>query len=73
MVDFKTSLLFLEYKFYERVFYLDSDQSFLSTKEKTGWWVGVASNVRDTMTFKILMEDTRHVVHQSVVHPASDD
>ena len=38
---------FLEYKFYECVFYLDSDQSFPSTKEKTGWWVGVTSNVRE--------------------------
>ena len=54
---------FLEYCFYEKVFYLDSDQSFHSTKEKAGWWVGVASNVGDAMTFKILTEDTRHVVH----------
>ena len=58
---------FLEYWFYEKIFYLDSDQSFPSSKEKPGWWVGVASNVDDAMTFKVLTEDTNKVVHHSVL------
>ena len=57
---------FLKYCFYEKVFYLDSDQSFPSTKEKAGWWVGIAFNVRDAMTFKILTDVTNQVVHQSI-------
>ena len=58
---------FLEYCFFEKVFYLDSGQSFPSTKEKAEWWwVGIASNVIDAMTFKILTDDTNWVVHQSI-------
>jgi hypothetical protein len=64
---------FLEYRFYEPVLYLDSDETFPSSKEKPGWWVGVANNVGDAMTFKILTEDTHKVVHRSVIRPAKDD
>jgi hypothetical protein len=64
---------FLEYRFYEPIFYLDSDETFPSSKEKPGWWVGVARNVGDTMTFKILTDDSHKVVHRSVIRPAKDD
>jgi hypothetical protein len=64
---------FLEYRFYEPVLYLDTDESFPSSKEKPGWWVGVANNVGDALTFKILTEDTHKVIHRSVVRPAKDD
>ena len=64
---------FLEYRFYEKIFYLDSDESFPSSKEKPGWWVGVAHNVGDALTFKILTEDSQQVVHRSVIRPATDD
>jgi hypothetical protein len=64
---------FLEYKFYEPILYLDSEESFPSSKEKAGWWVGVAHNVGDAMTFKILTRDTQQVVHRSVIRPAKDD
>ena len=64
---------FLEYWLYEPGLYLDSDETFPSSKEKPGWWVGVANNVGDAMTFKILTEDTHKVVHRSVICPAKDD
>jgi hypothetical protein len=64
---------FLEYRFYEPVLYLDSDETFPSSKEKPGWWVGVANNVGDAMTFKILTEDSHKVIHRSVLRPAKDD
>jgi hypothetical protein len=64
---------FLEFRFYEPVLYLDSDETFPSTKEKPGWWVGVAHNIGDALTYKILTEDTHKVVHRSVVHLAKDD
>ena len=64
---------FLEYRFYEPVLYLDTDETFPSSKEKPGWWVGVANNVGDAMTFKILTEDSHKVVHRSVIRPAKDD
>ena len=65
--------MFLEYRFYEPVLYLDSDETFPSSKEKPGWWVGVANNVGDAMTFKVLTEDTHKVIHRSVIRPAKDD
>jgi hypothetical protein len=64
---------FLEYRFYEPILYLDSDTSFPSSKEKPGWWVGVASNVGDALTFKVLTEDSNKVIHRSVLRPALDD
>ena len=64
---------FVEYRFYEPILYLDSDETFPSSKEKPGWWVGVANNVGDAMTFKILTEDTHKVIHRSVIRPAKDD
>lgn len=64
---------FLEYRFYEPVFYLNSDVSFPSSKEKAGWWVGVASNVGDSLTYKILTDDTHKIIHRSVLRPATDD
>jgi hypothetical protein len=64
---------FLEYKFYEPILYLDCDETFPSSKEKPGWWVGVANNVGDAMTFKILTDDSHHVIHRSVIRPAKND
>jgi hypothetical protein len=64
---------FLEYHFYEPILYLDCDASFPSSKEKPGWWVGVANNVGDSLTFKILTKDSNKVIHRSVIRPALDD
>ena len=35
--------------------------------------MGVAENVGDTLTYKILMEDNMTVIHRSVVRPAEDE
>jgi hypothetical protein len=64
---------FLEYKFFEENLYLDPDESFPSSKEKPGWWLGVAHNVGDTMTFKILTNDNKKIIFRSVLRPAKDD
>jgi hypothetical protein len=32
-------LAYLHFKFYKRVYYMDSDLLFPSTKEKTGYWL----------------------------------
>jgi hypothetical protein len=64
---------FLEYHFYEPILYLDCDASFPSSKEKQGWWVGIANNVGDSLTFKTLTEDSNKMIHCSVVRPTLDD
>ena len=41
-------------------------------REKPGYFVGFAHNVGDHLTFKILKEDMRTVLHRSVVRSAND-
>lgn len=43
----------LQYYFYQPVLYLDKAQTFPKSKERSGWWVGVAENTRDALTYKI--------------------
>ena len=61
---------YLQFQFYERVFYLDCSESFPSTKEKAGYWLGVAENVGDALTYHILTDDTEQVIERSVVRSA---
>ena len=46
------------FHFYEPVYYSDTD-SFPAPIEKKGRWVGFAPNIRDILTFLILMDDTQ--------------
>ena len=62
----------LMFYFYQPVWYLDPTTSFPESKEKKGRFVGFAPNVGDILTFKILTDDTRHVIYRSVVRPAND-
>ncbi len=64
---------YLMFQFYEKVLYLDCESSFPSSKELPGYFVGVADNVGDKLTFRILTEDTRQVICRSVVRSAKDD
>ena len=57
----------LQYQFNERIYYLDTSESFPSTKEKPGCWMGVAKNVGDALTYEILTDDTRQIIKRSIV------
>ncbi len=61
---------FLQFRFYEPVYYLDVSQPFPSTKEKLGYWLGVSNNVGDKLCFHILTSDTHRVIERSVVRSA---
>jgi hypothetical protein len=58
------------FHFFEKIFYLDFDEKFPSSKEKTGYILGVAMNVGDALTFKILTDDHETTIHRSVVRSA---
>jgi len=58
---------YLQFRFYECVYYLDLDNKFPSTKYKPAQWLKVAHNVRDTMTFCLLSKDTEQVIERSTV------
>jgi len=60
---------FLHFKFYEKVYYLDTVSDFPRTKEKTGYWLGVAHSVGDALTYRILTDDTEQIITRSVVRP----
>ena len=57
----------LRFQFFEKVFYLECDQNFPSSKEKAGYIIGVAMNVGDALTSKILTEDHETTLYRSVV------
>jgi hypothetical protein len=63
----------LYFSFYELVYYLVDDTTFRSKrKELHGLWVGVSENVGHFMTYKILMDDTRRIIHRSNIHLVAD-
>jgi hypothetical protein len=63
----------LYFSFYELVYYLVDETTFPSkSKELHGRWVGVRKNVGHFMTYKILMDNTRQIIHHSNIRSAAD-
>jgi hypothetical protein len=63
----------LYFSFYEPVYYLVDETTFPSkSKELRGRWVGVSENVGHFMTYKILTDDTRRIIHRSNIRSAAD-
>ena len=65
----------LHFSFYEPVYYrIDSsepDHNFpSSSNEKKGYWVGFADNQGDSLTWRILTEDTHKIIIRSGVRSA---
>ena len=63
----------LQFHWYQKILYHDPKSPYPNTKEKAGRFVGVAENVGDTLTYKILTDDTRQVIHRSVVRAADSE
>jgi hypothetical protein len=56
------------FHFWEPVYYKFDDSDFPSdSREKRGHFVSISESVGHAMTFKILMDDTLKVIHQSNV------
>ena len=63
----------LYFDFWEPVYYYDDDSDFPSeSKELRGRWVGISEHCGHTLTFKILTDDTRKVIHRSNIRTALD-
>ena len=65
----------LHFSFYEPVYYrIDSSEPDLnfpsSSNEKKGYWVGFAENQGDSLTWRILTEDTQKIIIRSGVRSA---
>ena len=58
----------LRFYFYKSVYYKVNDSDYPSeSRERCGYFVGIAENVGHTMTFKILTDDTHKVIVRSNV------
>jgi hypothetical protein len=51
------------------VYYLDPDEIYPKTKEKTGYWLGPAPAVGDFLTYYIYTDDMEQIIARSVVRP----
>jgi hypothetical protein len=62
----------LSFHFYEPIYYLDIEEQTPYSKEKAGYWLGVAHNVGDALTYHILTDDTQLVIQRSVIRSRND-
>jgi hypothetical protein len=62
----------LSFHFYEPVYYLDIEEPTPYSNEKTGYWLGVAHNVGDALTYRIRTDDTQQVIQRSVARSRND-
>ena len=65
----------LHFSFWEPIYYRvdpnEPSSNFPSTSnEKKGYWVGFSDNVDDKLTWKILTEDTQHLIIRSAIRSA---
>ena len=47
--------------------------SGLESPEKSGRWMGVAHNIGDALTYKILTDDTKKIIYCSAIRPRDDN
>jgi hypothetical protein len=52
----------LSFHFYEPIYYLDVEEPTPLSKEKAGYWLGVADNVGDALTNHNLTDDGQIMV-----------
>ena len=62
---------YLDFTFYDPIYYYDEEEKFPSSKEQLGCWLGPTINCGDAMMYYILTENNQ-VIAQSTVHPAND-
>ena len=60
---------YLQFTFYQRILYLDNESNFPASKERSGRWLGVSENTGDSLTFIIVDEQSKQILHRSVVRP----
>ena len=63
---------YLQFKFWEPIYYLDNEETFPGTTEKLGRWLGVTKHVGHHLCYKVLTDDTRQVIERSVIRSAKD-
>ena len=62
---------YLDFTFYDPIYYYDEEEKFPSSKEQLGHWLGPTINCGDAMTYYILTANNQ-VIARSTVRPAND-
>lgn len=64
---------YLQFSFWQPVLYLDHEETWPSSKERSSRWVGIAHGIGDFLTFWILDDQSKHILAQSVVRPYKEN
>ena len=65
-------LMFCQFHFWEPVYYVQDNKWPSERSKKKGHWVGIALNVGDALTYKILTDDTHKIITRSAVRSRSE-
>ena len=57
----------LQFTFWQPILFLDNENSWPSSKERSGYWLGVADNIGDFLTYWIFDDQSKQVLARSVV------
>ena len=64
---------YLQFHFWQRVLYLNHEEKWPHSNERPGYWVGVAHNVGDPLTYWIYDDQAKRLFARSVVRPFSNN
>ena len=64
---------YLTFYFNQPVLYAADNKWPSETPEKSGRWMGVAHNVGDALTYRILTDDTMKIIYRSAVRPRDSE
>ena len=59
----------LQFTFWQPILYLDNENTWPASKERSGYWLGVADNIGDLLTYWIFDDQSHQVLARSVVRP----
>jgi len=63
---------YIDYQWYETVWYLDRDAEFPNNKKKLGKWLGIAHNVGQALCYYILPSSGHPIVHSKIQALSND-
>ena len=59
----------LQFTFWQPILFLDNENSWPSSKERCGYWLGEADNIGDFHTYWIFDDQSKQVLARRVVQP----
>ena len=59
----------LQFTFWQPILYLDNENTWPASKERSGYWLSVVDNIGDLLTYWIFDDQSHQVLARSVVRP----